>query len=461
MSRQKNEEGPVQLAVEYVHRTALVPDPKNARKHSAAQLARLKATISELGVIAPMLIDEHNNVIAGHARFTVTEALGIKNLPCVRLTHLTAAQKRALAIADNRMAELAEWDADALRAEFAALCDLDFPVELTGFATAEIDIILDTPLMSEAAASDPVDQVSEPDRGAAAVSQLGDCWELGNHRLYCGNALEAVSYEALLGGQRAAMIISDPPFNVPVRGHVSGLGKARHPEFAMASGEMSQEAFTVFLKAGMDLMVRFSVDGSIHFLFIDWRHLGEMLSAGAAAYAELKALCVWNKSNGGMGSLYRSKHELVLVYKNGTAPHQNNIQLGKLGRYRTNVWDYAGVNTFSRNRDADLAAHPTVKPVAMIADAIRDCSKRGDIILDPFAGSGTILLAAERTGRKAAAIELDPHYVDTAVRRWQQSTGRTAILSRCAQAFDEVAARRTDARPAAAAQRKGGEAEDE
>ncbi|HEV2080621.1 MAG TPA: site-specific DNA-methyltransferase [Allosphingosinicella sp.] len=257
--------------------------------------------------------------------------------------------------------------------------------------------------------------------------------------------MEPAPYQAVLGDARAAMVVSDVPYNVPIQGHVSGLGKARHREFEMASGEMSQEEFTTFLKQAMDLMVQFSIAGSLHFIFMDWRHLAEITSAGAQAYSELKALCVWDKQSGGMGSLYRSQHELIFVYKNGTAPHQNNILLGKFGRYRTNVWQYAGANTFGRTRDADLAAHPTVKPVALIADALRDCSRRGDIILDPFAGSGTILLAAERTGRKAAAIEIDPHYVDTAVRRWQESTGKSATLAGSGSSFDEVAVQRAAA----------------
>lgn len=432
-----------EFLIEYLATSALVADPRNSRKHPKAQLVRLEAAIREFGLNVPILIDEQNSIIAGHARLAAAEALGMEQVPCIRLTHLTPPQKRALAIADNRIAELAEWDPEALRAEFSALCELEFPVELTGFETAEIDLILETPTVGEAGSSDPADFVAEPDRTSTSVSRHGDCWLMGNHRLYCGDALAPNSYEAVLAGGQAAMAITDPPYNVPINGHVTGLGKTKHREFVMASGEMSKEAFTAFLKCAMENMVRFSVDGSIHFIFMDWRHICELTTAGAETYTELKALCIFNKSNGGLGSLYRSKHELIFVYKNGTAPHQNNIQLGKHGRYRTNVWDYAGVNTFGRTRDADLAAHPTVKPVALIADAIRDCSKRGDVILDPFAGSGTIFLAAERTGRRAAAIELDPHYVDTAVRRWQQATGKAATLSDTGDSFDEVAAKRS------------------
>lgn len=368
--------------------------------------------------------------------------LGMKTVPCLRLEHLSASQKTALALADNKVGDMSAFDPEKLAAQLAQLCAVNFNVELTGFETAEVDILLEAQLTGGALAVDPADEFRPADRAAPAVTKLGDHWLLGNHDLYCGNSLDAQSFEELMNVRRAAMIVTDVPYNVPIQGHVSGLGKATHREFAMASGEMSPGEFTNFLGQAMDLMVRFSTDGSLHFIFMDWRHIGEITNAGTGAYSELKALCVWNKTNGGMGSLYRSKHELVFVYKNGTAPHCNNVQLGKHGRYRTNVWDYAGANTFGRDRDADLAAHPTVKPVGLIADAIRDCSKRGDIILDPFAGSGTVLLAAERTGRKAAAIELDPHYVDTAITRWQKSTGAKATLSTTGQTFAEVAADR-------------------
>lgn len=433
------------MAIEYVAYAALVPDTRNTRKHPKAQLVKLEASIREFGFNAPILIDEENKVIAGHARLVVAEALAMTSIPCIRATHLSSSQRRALSIADNRIAEQAEWDPEALKAEFSALCAMEFPVELTGFATAEIDIILETPLATASSVADPADDFASPDRDAPAASQLGDHWLLGNHHLYCGDSLKPESFEELMGPRRAAMVITDPPFNVRIQGHVSGLGKTIHREFAMASGEMSPNEFTDFLEQGMDLMVQFSTDGSLHFIFMDWRHISEITTAAKKAYSEFKALCVWNKTNAGMGSLYRSKHELIFVYKNGTAPHCNNVQLGKHGRYRTSVWDHAGVNSFGRNRDADLAAHPTVKPVGLIADAIRDCSKRGDIILDAFAGSGGILLAAERTGRKAAAIELDPHYVDTAIKRWQDATGAHAILSGTGQTFAEAAAERKGA----------------
>ncbi len=255
----------------------------------------------------------------------------------------------------------------------------------------------------------------------------GDVFKVGRHRLMCGDARSADDFHQLMGSRKACMVSTDPPYNVRIDGHVSGLGKVRHREFAMASGEMTAASYVAFLKDVLWNLAVVSKDGSIHFICIDWRHVEDLLAAAREVYSELKNICVWNKTNAGMGSLYRSKHELVCVFKKGKAPHTNNIELGRHGRYRTNVWDYAGVNTFGAERDAALAMHPTVKPVAMVADAILDCSRRGDVVLDCFAGSGTTIMAAERTGRRAHAMELDPAYVETAIRRWQDYTGETAI----------------------------------
>lgn len=234
------------------------------------------------------------------------------------------------------------------------------------------------------------------------------------------------------------MVFTDPPYNVPIGGHVSGLGKIRHREFAMASGEMTQGEFTGFLETAFRNLVDHSLDGSIHFVCMDWRHMGEMLEAGEAVYTELKNLCVWAKDNGGMGAFYRSRHELVFAFKKGTAPHINSFELGQHGRYRTNVWEYRGVNTMRAGRMEELALHPTVKPVAMIADAIKDVSKRGEIVLDAFGGSGSTLIAAHKTGRRARLIELDPIYVDRIVKRWQAFAHDDAVLEGTEQSFAEI-----------------------
>ncbi len=429
----------LQLEVQYLSISSVCPDATNARLHSQRQLVRLKAVVAEFGFTNPILIDENSVVIAGHARLEVAQMLGMNSVPCVRLSHLSASQKTALALADNKLGDMSEFDPERLATQLAQLCSVDFNVELTGFETAEIDILLELPGF---AVADPADSNPEPDREASPISQAGDLWQLGQHRLLVGNSLEAESYERVLDGQLADMAFVDAPYNVPIAGHVSGNSK--FPEFAMASGEMSRVEFTAFLTSYMTHLVKFSQDGSIHFNCIDWRHLQEMIAAGEAAYTEFKALCVWEKSNGGLGSLYRSKHELILVFKNGTAPHVNNVNLGRDGRYRTNCWHYAGANSFRAGRAEDLAAHPTCKPVSLIADAIRDCSKRGALIIDPFMGSGTTILAAERTGRRAAGIEIDAGYADVAVRRWQAMSGAKAMRADDGRSFDEIEAAHLD-----------------
>ena len=428
------------LTIEHLSLSALIPNPKNARKHTAKQITKLAAAIAEFGFNGPIAIDEAGLILCGHARHAAALQLGLEDIPCVRLTHLTPTQKTAFAIADNKLGDLSTFDPEALKAQFEEIMALDFNIELTGFDTAEIDVLFDpAPLAS---AADPEDTFELPNGDQVAVTRPGDLWLMEQHRLYCGSALEVSSYQALLGEGRARMVFADPPYNGPVNGHVSGLGRVKHAEFAMASGEMSESEFHRFLKGYMDHAVAFSTDGSIHFHCMDWRHVQTLLAAGSEAYTELKNICVWMKTNAGMGSLYRSQHELVCVFKNGTAKHCNNVELGKHGRYRTNAWSYAGANAFSRTRDADLAAHPTVKPVGLVADAIRDCSKRGDIVLDPFMGSGTTILAAERTGRRGAGIELSPTYVDVAITRWQAKTGKAAVLASDGRTFEQVRAER-------------------
>jgi DNA modification methylase len=324
-----------------------------------------------------------------------------------------------------------------LAIELQTLVDLDFEVELTGFEMGEIDIILDEAAEAKGENTDREDEFEESLPGPA-VTQPGDLWTLGRHRLLCGNALDPLAYDLLLEGKKATFIFTDPPYNVCVDGHVCGNGAIRHREFAMASGEMSQEEFTEFLTTVFHHLTAHSADGSIHGICMDWRHLNEMITAGNAAYTELKNLCVWAKTNAGMGSLYRSQHELIFIWKSGSAPHVNNIELGRHGRNRSNIWTYAGANTMRPGRHEELSMHPTVKPVALVADAIKDCTRRGGLVLDPFCGSGTTLIAAERTGRKARALEIDAAYVDVAVRRWQTYTGKTAVLEATGQTFEQI-----------------------
>ena len=420
---------------------SLKPYDRNARTHSAKQIAQIAASIKAFGFNNPVLIDKDGGIIAGHGRVEAAKLLGIKTVPCVRLEHLTDAQKRAYILADNKLAEKAGWDPEILRIELQHLTslDLDFDVSATGFEMPEIDVLL-----SDAAPeSDPADEVPAIEPGPA-VTRLGDIWQIGPHRLICGDATKADTYARLLEGARAQMIFTDPPYNVKIEGHVSGLGSVKHREFAMASGEMTTSEFARFLSDVFANLAAHSIEGSVHFICMDWRHMNEVLAAASPVDSELKNLCVWAKTNGGMGSLYRSQHELVFVYKAGTAPHINNVELGKHGRYRTNVWSYAGANTFSKTRDNDLAMHPTVKPVALVADAILDCSKRKGIILDAFGGSGTTLVAAERTGRRGYAIELDPHYCDVIVRRVAKIAGLAIVHAETGKTFTEIADERAE-----------------
>ena len=423
---------------EMVGVSALQPYARNARTHSRRQIKKIAASIERFGFVNPVLIDENNQIIAGHGRVAAAKLLEWQEVPTLRVEHLDEAEKRAYILADNRLAEEAGWDREMLAIELQGLIDLDFSIELTGFDMAEVDLLLDGEAEAKAPDRNIEDDVPPVPAPGAAITRPGDLWQLGQHRLFCGDATAAASYARLLGGAKAALIFTDPPYNVPIEGHVSGLGKARHREFAMASGEMTSDEFRGFLESVFGHMAAHSADGSIHFICMDWRHLGETLAAGTSIYAELKNLCVWVKSNGGMGTFYRSRHELVFAFKNGTAAHINNFELGQTGRYRTNVWAYAGGNSFGRDRDVALAMHPTVKPVALVADAIRDCSKRKQIVLDPFAGSGTTLIAAEKTGRRAYLLELDPLYCDTIIRRWQAFTGKRALHADTGRCFEEV-----------------------
>jgi DNA modification methylase len=428
------------LHVEHIPTTALVPYASNARKHSERQLEMLKTSVSHFGFSVPVLIDDRNTILAGHACVEVAKRIGLEQLPCIRLAHLSDAQKKAFVITHNRLAEHATWDTQILAAEFRFLAeaDLDFSVEITGFQAAEIDFILEQSERPET--DDPADQIPALDPTKPVITEPGDRWRLGKHRILCADARDPASFALLLGEERGQMVFTDPPYNVPINGHVSGRGRVRHREFAMASGEMSSAAYTSFLKQIFDNLAAFTLDGSIHDVCIDWRHMKEMLAAGENVYSELLNLCVWNKDNGGMGSLYRSKHELIFIWKVGNGQHINNVQLGRFGRSRNNVWDYRGANRFGRDRE-----HPTIKPVALVADAIRDCSKRGGVILDPFVGSGTTIIAAERTGRRAAAIEIDRGYVDTAIRRWQELTGETALHEKSGFRFTELEQRKQEA----------------
>jgi DNA modification methylase len=429
--------------VEVVAVNQLVPLTANARTHSRKQIRQIAESIAEFGFCNPVLIDDVNTIITGHGRVQAAKLLGFEAVPTLRLSHLSDAEKRAYVIADNRLAEKAGWDRETLAIELQGLIDIDFEVELTGFEMGEIEVLLHDADEARREDAGPEDKIPEPSSGPT-VSQVGDIWELGQQRLLCGEARDDGAYQKLLDGDKAQIVFTDPPYNVPIDGNVCGLGGIRHREFAMASGEMSPETFTRFLTSVFERLAAHTTDGSIHYICMDWRHVGEMMTAGDNVYRELKNLCVWAKTNGGMGTFYRSRHELIFVWKCGTAPHINNFELGQHGRSRTNVWEYPGISTARSGRLDELAMHPTVKPVALVADALKDCSRRKEIVLDPFAGSGTTLIAAERTGRRGRGIEIDPAYVDVAVRRWQAYTGKSATLAGTGQTFEEVEEKRSE-----------------
>ncbi|WP_430443650.1 site-specific DNA-methyltransferase [Sphingorhabdus contaminans] len=412
------------------------PNPKNPRRHSEKAILLLSSGIERWGFLNPIIVDEHGNIVAGHARYLAAKRLGLDYVPVIEARFVSEADRRAFALADNKIAEYSGWDNTLLIEELNFLVDNHYDLDITGFTVADLDFTIgepEKPLEAE--------QVELPNPAATAVSRLGDLWIIGPHRLLCGNSLEAASYDILLGSERAHMVFADSPYNVKVDGHVSGLGKTKHREFQFASGEMSRPEFTSFLRSVFRNCVTYSVSGSIHYQCMDWRHQREMLDAYEGVYSEYKQLIVWAKTNAGMGTFYRSQHELIYVFKSGKGKHTNNFGLGETGRYRSNLWTYEGANTFRKGRDQDLAAHATVKPTALVMDAILDCSNRGEIILDPFSGSGTTLSAAHRTGRRGAAIEIDPLYVDTALARLAHVSGLTPIHAD-GRTFDQVAADR-------------------
>lgn len=417
--------------------TALIAYERNAKLHPKKQVQQIANSIREFGFINPIIIDANKVIIAGHGRFEAAKLLGFKEVPTIAVRHLSKAQVQAYRLADNKLAMNSGFDEDLIKVELGELAglDLSFDLEITGFETAELDILYDG---TTGPKPDPAD--SSPPVELTAVAQLGDVFLLGEHRLICGDSTKPEVYEALMQGDKAQAVITDPPYNVPIQGHVCGNGKIKHREF-LEGCKMTKEEFDQFVDSFMAQCVAHSVDGSLHYVFMDWRHVYEVIGAGRKHYSEVKNICVWSKLNAGMGAMYRSQHEMVVVFKNGTAPHINTIQLGKYGRYRSNIWSFAGVNSFGKQQE-DLKMHPTVKPVAMLVEAIKDCTRRKHIVLDPFGGSGSTLIACEDSGRIARCIELDPLYVDLIIRRWQKHTGKQATLQTTGQTFAEIEAAR-------------------
>ena len=427
--------------IEFLGIHEITDSKRSARTHSAKQIRKLAKSISRFGFINPVIVDAKGSVVCGTARLAAAQKLGLNRIPIIRAIHLSEHEIKAYRLADNRIAEDGRWNNELLRIELNEILEIDedFELTLTGFDTVEIDEIL---IDERGGGTEREDSV--PDVHAVPhVTQRGDVWWIGNHRVLCGDARDVEAITGALHGDIPRLSAIDPPYNVPIAGHVSGLGRHKHGDFAMASGEMDRDTFVEFLKESLNALRQISLDGSLHFVFMDWRHIRDLIEAGEAVFEEFKNLVVWRKSNAGMGTFYRSQYELVAIFKSGREPHVNNFELGQNGRYRTNVWDYEGCTSMGKNRDDALSMHPTVKPTDMISDLIRDCTNRGDVVLDTFAGSGTTLVAAEQTDRTAVLVEYDPAYVDVILQRASEAVGVEPIHEETGLTLSQMQAHRT------------------
>ena len=423
----------------------IIPYDRNPRIISKTAIDKVAKSIKEFGFLNPIIIDKNNIIIAGHTRLKACQKLGITRVPVIKAEYLTPAQVKAYRIADNKTAQEASWDKELLAIEIGELKSFDdddkIDITLTGFDLKELETLNNLRLSKELIEGEDDDNsIPEIDEDAETITKPGDIWLLGKHKLLCGNSVNYNEVEKLMGNEVADMVFTDPPYNVKIN-DVVGSGKIQHQNFTMASGEMSEKEFTIFLKDVFTNYYATSKDGTIFYVCMDWKHIFEILTAGREAFTEFKQLCIWNKDNAGMGSFYRSKHELIFVFKKGTVPNTNNFDLGEYGRWRSNVWDYPAINSFAGreivvNEDGkkmsgtskELEMHPTVKPLKMVIDAILDCSNEGELITDFFLGSGTTLIAAEKTNRRCYGIEISPHYCDVIVKRWEELTGEKAKL---------------------------------
>ncbi|HEX3918853.1 MAG TPA: DNA methyltransferase [Caulobacteraceae bacterium] len=431
------------LRIEYVPITDLRPAGRQARHHNARQLAAIKKSISQFGFIDPVVTYSYQRILAGNARIEVAKSLGMTTIPCVAVDHMSPEEQRAYVLADNRLAELGSWNKEVLALELEELAtfDLDFSLDVTGFSLPEIEAI-----RFGVGDADPGDD-DIPEAKPESVSRLGDVWRLGDHRLLVGSATDPAAVARLLSGDEVRVVFTDPPYNVPVEGHVTS--SRGHGEFVQASGEMSDAEFTSFLTQVMEASAAALCDGGIAFVCMDWRHMTNVLAAAEAAGLAQINHCVWDKGSPGMGSLYRSQHELVFVLKKGKAAHLNAVQLGKNGRNRSNVWSYPGVSGFGADKARERAMHPTVKPLALVKDALLDVSNKGDLVLDLFGGSGTTLMAAEKSGRRCRMMELDPKYADVIIRRWEALSGKEAAHEALGQSWRTLSFGRPHACPPA------------
>ena len=417
------------IAITYRPITSLVPDPANPRRHTKKQIGKIARSIEEFGFNVPILVDSTLKVIAGHGRLLAASTLGWSEVPTIELDHLSAAQARAFMIADNRLSEISTWDDGLLGEQLKELSilNLDFNIEATGFEMGEIDLRIGAS-QPKSKLDDPGDFLPPPVAGHT-VSKQGDLWVLGHHRVLCGNGLEPGCYQTLLGDERAAMVFS----NLPADRLKTIDGGPPTP----VAAEMDKAAFTAFLSAACQNAVGFSHPGSIHFLCTDWQHIGAVLATASEVYGDPQNLCVWAKDKPGAGSPYRNQHELVFVFKNEWGSPRDNTRSGRLRRNRSDLWEYPAASRSRSNGEGGSTQLPELKPVALVADAIRDCSGRRDIVLDGFLGNGTTLIAAERTGRRCFGLEGNPANVDTTVNRWQDLTGKIARHAQTGASFSD------------------------
>jgi DNA modification methylase len=412
---------------------ALKPDPRNARTHPKRQVAQIAASISATTFANPILVDEDKVIIAGHGRLLAAKSLSLAEVPVIIVPGLSEVQKRALRLADNKIALGAGWDRDLLRLELKEIEIAGYDVELTGFNMGEIDAMR--------VVGDPDDEVI-PETPSRATSKPGDIFIAGPHRIGCGDVRDLPFLAKVMDGALADTAQLDPPYNVNVSRYATGGGKVKHADFAVAAGEMDSAQFKAFLEDCLGACASVSRQGAVHYVWMDHYHLGELMAAGDAVYDTRLNIAVWVKSNAGMGSLYRSQHELCCIYRVGSAKNRNNVHLGKHGRSRTNVWNYGSVSAFGGSRRAELELHPTTKPTRAIADAIMDVTASGEIVLDGFLGSGTSLIAAEQTKRRFRGLDIEPRYVDVALQRWSEMTGQEPILEATGETFRSVQIRR-------------------
>jgi DNA modification methylase len=428
-----------ELRINYWPVDDLRPPRRRTRQENPEQVARIAASIIESGFSQPLLVHD-GRVIDGWLRVLAARALGLDRVPVIECSHLDEPHARALALAVNRIGERGDWDLDALRLEFIELIELEIDLDATGFSVEEQDIILLDQLDAEE--GEAGEEFEQPPEDPVTHPQY--MWQLGDHRVICADASISETYKALLGDEQVHAVLTDPPYNVRIKGNVSGLGKKVHDEFAMASGEMSDAEFQAFLDKVLGLLSLWLVAGAVLFVFMDWRSMHRVYAAGQSAKLKLINLVVWYKESGGMGALYRSAHELIAVFCHGEKPRVNAVELGRHGRDRTNVWAVPGANRRGSSANEMLSVHATPKPVELCSDAILDVTRRGDLVLDAFLGSGTTLIAAEKTGRVCRGIEIDPGFVDVCIRRWERLTGREAVLIQTGQTFAELAALRSE-----------------